>query len=89
MSDNNLLIQSTLHTELLKTNAKPTNYSTLSPETKRQVAVATALELIKADLSAPYSFNGTSRKNSDVLEQHMANLEEYVTAILNAMDPES
>lgn len=89
MSDNNQLIQSTLHTELLKTSAKPTNYSTLSPETKRQVAVATALELIKADLSASFSYSGSARKAADSLEHHMNNLEGYTTAILNAMDPES
>ncbi|MEZ9643502.1 hypothetical protein AB4289_17315 [Vibrio cyclitrophicus] len=89
MSDNNQLIQSTLHTELLSTSAKPTRYSTLSPETKRQVAVATALELIRADLSASFSYNGSARKGSDTLEDHMRNLDEYTNVILNAMDPES
>lgn len=86
MSDNNSTIQDTLKTVLLKTTERPTCYSMLSPTTKRQVAVATALELIKADISAPFSFNGTSRKGTDVLEGHLSNLEGYTNAILNAMD---
>ncbi|UIJ40556.1 hypothetical protein LWM38_12690 [Vibrio kanaloae] len=87
MSDNNQLIQNTLNTEILKTSAQPTKYSTLSPEAKRQVAVATALELIRADLLAPFSYNGGARKGSDALESHMKNLDDYAGIILNAMDP--
>lgn len=87
MSDNDLLIQNTLKTDILSN--KETIYSLLGRESKRQVAVATALELIKADISASFSYGGTARKGADALEAHMRNLERYTNAILNAMDAES
>ncbi|NOI58296.1 hypothetical protein [Vibrio coralliilyticus] len=89
MSDNNQLIKDTLKADIVKTSDKSTVYSTLSPDTKRQVAVATALELIRADLSSSFSYAGTARKGADALEAHMQNLEGYANAILNAMDAES
>lgn len=80
----NTLIRDTLKTEILST--KVTAYSGLNEETQRHLAVATALELIKADVSASYSTGGTSYKSSTALREHMENLEGYTNLIMRAME---
>ncbi|MFA1563066.1 hypothetical protein [Aliivibrio fischeri] len=63
-----------------------TNFSLFNSETQRQLAVVSALELIKADLSSAYSTGGTSSKSSYSLEKHMQSLSDYADCILDAMN---
>ncbi|WP_210468641.1 hypothetical protein [Vibrio crassostreae] len=65
-----------------------TEYHYLSDQTKRELAVTAALELIKSDVSASYSTGGTSLKGSYALEKHMGNLSEYTEQILEALKGE-
>ncbi|WP_299022630.1 hypothetical protein [uncultured Photobacterium sp.] len=72
---------------MVKGAAEGQTYFSLASDTlKRQRAVVSALELIKADVSASYSTGGTGTKGSYALEQHMQNLSEYTDCILNAMN---
>lgn len=87
MTEVNNLVKETLMTQVrLNTEELKTNYSKLDNETKRHVAVATALELIRADVSSAYSTGGTSQKTGLALQQHMESLEAYSNYILSAME---
>ena len=65
-----------------------TEYHYLSDQTKRELAVTAALELIKSDVSASYSTGGTSSKGTYALEKHLDNLSEYTEQILKALKGE-
>ena len=62
-----------------------TLFSVQSVQVKRELAVVSALELIRADVSSSFSHSGTVRKNSDLLNSHMVNLSKYADCILDAM----
>jgi hypothetical protein len=61
----------------VRISSKGTNFSLFDSDTQRQLAVVSALELIKADISAAYSTGGTSVKGAYSLETHMQNLSAY------------
>ncbi|MDC5850902.1 hypothetical protein OPW32_17040 [Vibrio europaeus] len=87
MSEQNTLIKDTLMAQVqLNTPELKTNYAYLDEPTKRHVAVATALELIRAHVSASFSHGGTTSNNAYSLKEHMNNLETYTQNILNAME---
>lgn len=57
-----------------------TSYSKFEPEQKRHAAAAVALELIKADISAPSNRSGTD------LGYHIESLPKYIELITKALD---
>lgn len=63
-----------------------TVFSNLSEETKRHLAVTAALELIRADVSAPHSSTSSRPKNVESLKAHMENLSTYADRIIDALD---
>ncbi|ASG09284.1 hypothetical protein [Vibrio anguillarum] len=56
------------------------NYSGATPEIKRHLAVTTALELIKADISC------SEKKGSGYLQGHLEGLSEYADVIQAALE---
>ena len=83
--NNGNTIHKVLGTEVLKVKGVPGSYKDIyascdSAELKRHLAVSTALELIRADLSA-----GNQRAGS-WLEGHLENLSGYADTIQSALE---